>query len=324
MLLIVRLNYLSAQCPFGTLVRYHAGVVQARGSQLPFGSVPFRHGDHVRAFCSPVGESQLPFGSVPFRHVFKDGFKIGTWLASQLPFGSVPFRHVPRHVVTKQGGFVGLNYLSAQCPFGTPASRGSAWKSSSCLNYLSAQCPFGTSSGESRSGRGVARSQLPFGSVPFRHERNQPMKNLEHVVSITFRLSALSARGTPLSRRSWRLRVSITFRLSALSALGQWEWAGEEISPSQLPFGSVPFRHFSAPARVALISSWVSITFRLSALSAHEIAVADTIRVSQESQLPFGSVPFRHKGSFKLGTWLATVSITFRLSALSARRSRRL
>ena len=42
---------------------------------------------------------------------------------SQLPFGSVPFRHANVRVLWGRET-VRLNYLSAQCPFGTQCVRG--------------------------------------------------------------------------------------------------------------------------------------------------------------------------------------------------------
>ena len=122
------------------------------------------------------------------------------------------------------------------------------------LNYLSAQCPFGTR----------LQGQLQTGYV---------------AVSITFRLSALSA----LLVRKYRnehaaMMVSITFRLSALSALG-----------------------FPATRRFTATRRFVSITFRLSALSAR--CMANSVKFYDgkgQSQLPFGSVPFRHSRGRRL------------------------
>ena len=113
-------------------------------------------------------------------------------------------------------------------------------------------------------------------------------------VSITFRLSALSARAA-VSTGSFRATsVSITFRLSALSAHAAMLVAAYTgSSTSQLPFGSVPFRHVDTAA--------------LGSLGEHM------------SQLPFGSVPFRHhRHHADLQVRDGAVSITFRLSALSA------
>ena len=91
--------------------------------------------------------------------------------------------------------------------------------------------------------------------------------------------------------------VSITFRLSALSAQTTGESGITFKLLSQLPFGSVPFRHFVYGYDVAESRWLVSITFRLSALSARWEGVILTVRDRPD------------------------VSITFRLSALSARTS---
>ena len=115
-----------------------------KASQLPFGSVPFRHDTEGRSIVVPIYKSQLPFGSVPFRHV-----------------KSRPSRGltVPR----------GLNYLSAQCPFGTdeitlddvlPEGVSITFR----LSALSAQMEFIGNVNV------LSTSQLPFGSVPFRHD----------------------------------------------------------------------------------------------------------------------------------------------------------
>ena len=139
-------------------------------SQLPFGSVPFRHANAVKFYdgkdhlvsitfrlsaLSALATdsssrrkrritSQLPFGSVPFRHSVRgaqDG-KVQRRV-SQLPFGSVPFRH--------------------------QWSRLPGCQDTLCLNYLSAQCPFGTRLSSRSRTSSPSTSQLPFGSVPFRH-----------------------------------------------------------------------------------------------------------------------------------------------------------
>ena len=138
-----RLNYLSAQCPFGT-------------------------GHHVRSNCSPVGVSIT--------------FRLSALSALDQVDAAV------------HGRGESLNYLSAQCPFGTSrAHKGEPAREYVSLNYLSAQCPFGTSNASS-----------------WRGEKAK--------VSITFRLSALSAP-TAENLFSWAVaQVSITFRLSALSA----------------------------------------------------------------------------------------------------------
>ena len=89
--------------------------------------------------------------------------------------------------------------------------------------------------------------------------------------------------------------VSITFRLSALSAQVWKDERKAACAVSQLPFGSVPFRHVKEVTKWKKISIlWVSITFRLSALSA----------LNGDAARPTSN---------------CAVSITFRLSALSAR-----
>ena len=193
-------------------------------------------------------------------------------MESQLPFGSVPFRHSRTRSSPTSRMPSSLNYLSAQCPFGTLVLWLRNFGAKARLNYLSAQCPFGT------------RRWPP---ELWRSSRS---------VSITFRLSALSAHVPRHVVTKSGGFVSITFRLSALSALS-WVrgWPprtefqlGLNYLSAQCPFGTDEERH---PDRRPVL---VSITFRLSALSAQD--------------------------GFKLGTWLATtyVSITFRLSALSA------
>ena len=146
------------------------------------------------AWAEALG-SQLPFGSVPFRHfkaVFKTSFKLGTW--SQLPFGSVPFRHV------------GARQVCA-----------SAVRAVSITFRLSAL------------------------SAPHAHGG---WDGTLFQVSITFRLSALSARDARWTPVPALVRVSITFRLSALSALLRTRGnLPNGRCTSQLPFGSVPFRH---------------------------------------------------------------------------------
>ena len=82
----------------------------------------------------------------------------------------MPFRHW--HNVAPEIPYAGrrLNYLSAQCPFGTTLEEALEAADPKCLNYLSAQCPFGT----------IAAFADIEGDLS--------------EVSITFRLSALSAR----------------------------------------------------------------------------------------------------------------------------------
>ena len=191
------LNYLSAQCPFGTAFGKLCGILGLKclnylSAQCPFGTHEMRKYRGVTALYVSITfrlsalsarwrgdiherdehrESQLPFGSVPFRH--KNVRVLDKeWLneASQLPFGSVPFRHTETRKITPPRWWCTcLNYLSAQCPFGTLWGRETVRKIGDSLNYLSAQCPFGTTlTGTIRIGR---------------------RKN----VSITFRLSALSA-----------------------------------------------------------------------------------------------------------------------------------
>ena len=114
------------------------------------------------------------------------------------------------------------------------------------LNYLSAQCPFGTDAVVTIDNVKKLTSQLPFGSVPFRHG----------------------------------VLIDVPFFVSA--------------DVSQLPFGSVPFRHELHDAIKVIAKVVVSITFRLSALSAPFPLKNDPWQLSGVSQLPFGSVPFRH------------------------------
>ena len=166
-------------------------------------------------------------------------------------------------------------------------------------------------------------SQLPFGSVPFRHS-SSASRSLFRLRSSS--LNFFSAQ-CPFGTFRWfdftccwpGLSVSITFRLSALSARarGATGWYCVALA-SQLPFGSVPFRHTQRNLRGRLGIREVSITFRLSALSAREVrCMANTVKF-YESQLPFGSVPFRHTIKIKVRDRPDPVSITFRLSALSA------
>ena len=138
-------------------------------------------------------------------------------------------------------------------------------------------------------------SQLPFGSVPFRHVIEEMEKFVNAFVSITFRLSALSARRLDASGSGPAKYVSITFRLSALSA-----------------------RCYPSGGR--LCEGSVSITFRLSALSAQDLPIyvkkADRkVGLNYLSaQCPFGTEEMRPE----IQATGESVSITFRLSALSA------
>ena len=141
----------------------------------------------------------------------------------------------------------------------------------------------------------AAESQLPFGSVPFRHAGVcSPGSIVEFESQLPFGSVPFRHRHPPSIRRHSASSVSITFRLSALSALPIYVKKADRKVASQLPFGSVPFRHTRTDGRVRMIGVRVSITFRLSALSAHK------------------DLPIYVKKADR-------VSITFRLSALSAR-----
>ena len=322
--------------------------------------------------------SQLPFGSVPFRHNLaaylrrlRAGFVSITFRLSALSARHRRRRN-PRGVVEVSITFR-LSALSAR-----DGHRDNVKAPVPRLNYLSAQCPFGTlEEALEEAGRGAYQSQLPFGSVPFRHIiRRKPIGEISLTVSITFRLSALSALiDVPFFVSAEVIKVSITFRLSALSAHAAMlvaAYTGSSTSQlpfgsvpfrhvdtaalgslgehmSQLPFGSVPFRHHRHHADLQVRDGAVSITFRLSALSARLLWLFSKIKERKESQLPFGSVPFRHSTRAKSGLRVAhgrsqlpfgsvpfrhiemdgiryelkpwAVSITFRLSALSALKS---
>ena len=115
-----RLNYLSAQCPFGT--RRTSREDQDIGRV----SITFR----LSALSALI----------PFARILEIN-----GIESQLPFGSVPFRHLATQRPTSTPRPLCLNYLSAQCPFGTSIPFGLVIQPLLSLNYLSAQCPFGTS-----------------------------------------------------------------------------------------------------------------------------------------------------------------------------------
>ena len=133
--------------------------------------------------------------------------------------------------------------------------------------------------------------------MPFRHDIYLRSEDVDVIlsVSITFRLSALSARHPSGGSVLERGRVSITFRLSALSALVQCvnydrPWWGDSLNylSAQCPFGTT--------VKVTWLSRHpmcVSITFRLSALSAPWIsAEPEGSKISLNylsAQCPFGT-----------------------------------
>ena len=141
------LNCLSAQCLFGTLLGVHLLEVRDDPSQLPFGSVPFRHGVTRQEGVSAKGVSQLPFGSVPFRHEGTEGRRIH-WKLSGI---SIAFR---------------LSAFSApleaiSCNFDQLGGISIAFRLSAFSAHCSRRLQYVVGWG----------SQLPFGSVPFRHGR---------------------------------------------------------------------------------------------------------------------------------------------------------
>ena len=69
------------------------------------------------------------------------------------------------------------------------------------LNYLSAQCPFGTAASTSHHAAMLVASQLPFGSVPFRHSRAPPALSTRSSSSLNY-LSAQCPFGTPGGKAS--------------------------------------------------------------------------------------------------------------------------
>ena len=162
--------------------------------------MPFRHG-HISGYCLSKEESQLPFGSVPFRHAALSA--------------SVILRIVTRC----------LNYLSAQCPFGTRGGGNSASRRHARVSItfrLSALSALARTS-SSRVMVTLLMSQLPFGSVPFRHLADKA--NEVDAKGLNY-LSAQCPFGTVghhVRHYGSPVGVSITFRLSALSAQDE-EW----------------------------------------------------------------------------------------------------
>ena len=142
------LNYLSAQCPFGTCSCRHTPESPPRrclnylSAQCPFGTPLDRRGRCARRYRLNYLSAQCPFGTATIV-----GLIAAVILASQLPFGSVPFRHSWWSWMTPPG-IRCLNYLSAQCPFGTRIPAPIRANPPASLNYLSAQCPFGTSNNQ--------------------------------------------------------------------------------------------------------------------------------------------------------------------------------
>ena len=203
----------------------------------------------------------------------------GIWTAwtleSQLPFGSVPFRHFLAEAyeleVTKHGISI--------------AFRLSAFSAQATITEYS---------------KNFRISQLPFGSVPFRHEFtiDDILPDGVEGISIAFRLSAFSALTAANPEDVEVCSISIAFRLSAFSAR---QGASAYLSmrdawKSQLPFGSVPFRHAAYEAVVKSANDAY-----LNCLSAQCLFGTSARRTwmpssVSASQLPFGSVPFRHRG----------------------------
>ena len=95
-------------------------------------------------------------------------------------------------------------------------------------------------------------------------------------VSITFRLSALSALIINKYRKEHAaMMVSITFRLSALSALYRRDPTAEELEDKSLNYLSAqcPFGTDAPAVGKDREPDRVSITFRLSALSARQLDI---------------------------------------------------
>ena len=166
------LNYLSAQCPFGTRRGPRSAAVPPYRGPITFRLRALSARVARRSRRSVGKSSQLPFGSVPFRHRCPCVPKIPlprrclNYLSAQCPFGTGSTRGGGERRLPPR-----LNYLSAQCPFGTCRGDNSYYVCHCRLNYLSAQCPFGTVCGGFPPLTEAEKSQLPFGSVPFRHGR---------------------------------------------------------------------------------------------------------------------------------------------------------
>ena len=138
-----------------------------------------------------------------------------------------------------------LNYLSAQCPFGTVVRGASALARRRRLNYLSAQCPFGTFT-------------MTF-----------PVVGIAIEVSITFRLSALSAPDASVSGPAKSPSICLNY-LSAQCPFGTTITLEDDVRARSLNYLSAqcPFGTTQTAATDNMPRAWVSITFRLSALSA--------------------------------------------------------
>ena len=75
------------------------------------------------------------------------------YLSAQCPFGT----DVPRHVVAKSGGFVSITFRLSALSAPAARRRKGRWLRRR-LNYLSAQCPFGTVRYFHAGGKGFTRS----------------------------------------------------------------------------------------------------------------------------------------------------------------------
>ena len=231
----------------------------------------------------PRPTNQQLFGTVPFRTKIGCTAFIIAGVESQLPFGSVPFRHIEGILTVPEAG------------------------DSDCLNCLSAQCLFGTRSRRrSSSTSSPSRSQLPFGSVPFRHG----LGTVKFFRSGVLNLNCLSAQclfGTPVppQGRVHGGHISIAFRLSAFSALDS---EGRTIVvpiykylnclSAQCLFGTRR-RTVRADKRELRIS----IAFRLSAFSARSAGGFASITEAKDlnclsAQCLFGTQPVSAQGRF--------------------------
>ena len=224
--------------------------------------------------------SQLPFGSVPFRHTSSTAPWATTdaglnCLSAQCPFGTGNGRSHGRRAHLVSIAFR-LKALSAR-EYGRP--RHSTRPSESQLPFGSK--PFRLTGLPVPTSSYGSTSQLPFGSKPFRlssvlHLKKQGPSG----VSIAFRLKALSARSRVAENPETPPLVSIAFRLKALSAQSPFgstsaTWTScSRAQASQLPFGSKPFRLLSSANASSLATMRVSIAFRLKALSARFVQKA--------------------------------------------------
>ena len=264
-------------------------VATFKQSPLPFGVLPFGHGDGDTSFSVEVPESPLPFGVLPFGHYKRIRPGNSPPQRSPLPFGVLPFGHrASRRICLWRQGASPLPF--GVLPFGHHPPTHPEGYGLECLHCLSAFCPSATR----RNGRTSFRHTRV--SIAFRRSALRPLYRLggKHTqtmpVSIAFRRSALRPPISVGWKRTKRMIVSIAFRRSALRPQEKGRAALHYSSLSPLPFGVLPFGHHPRP------------TSRTTA--------------RRSSPLPFGVLPFGHVQVLPGGYSRVGVSIAFRRSAL--------